>query len=50
MIDASIVAKLVKEVEELLHHVSNENFQAAADTAKILQQADLGKSPGFCTI
>ncbi|XP_048758287.1 basic immunoglobulin-like variable motif-containing protein isoform X3 [Ostrea edulis] len=42
MIDASIVAKLVKEVEELLHHVSNENFQAAADTAKILQQADLG--------
>ncbi|XP_062591646.1 basic immunoglobulin-like variable motif-containing protein isoform X1 [Saccostrea cucullata] len=42
MIDASIVAKLVKEVEELLHHVTTENFQAATDTARVLQQADLG--------
>lgn len=43
MIDASIVARLVKEVEELLNHVTNENFEAAVDTARVLQQANLGK-------
>lgn len=42
MIDASIVARLVKEVEELLNHVTNENFEAAVDTARVLQQANLG--------
>lgn len=43
MIDASIVARLVKEVEELLNHVTNENFEAAVDTARVLQQSNLGK-------
>lgn len=42
MIDASIVARLVKEVEELLNHVTNENFEAAVDTARVLQQSNLG--------
>ncbi|KAK3095376.1 hypothetical protein FSP39_013957 [Pinctada imbricata] len=42
MIDATIVSRLIQEVEELLNHVTNENYQAAVDTAKILQQANLG--------
>ena len=45
VVDAAIVARLVREVEELLHHVTNENFEAAADTAKVLQQSNLGKTP-----
>nr|XP_022338823.1 basic immunoglobulin-like variable motif-containing protein isoform X4 [Crassostrea virginica]XP_022338824.1 basic immunoglobulin-like variable motif-containing protein isoform X4 [Crassostrea virginica]XP_022338825.1 basic immunoglobulin-like variable motif-containing protein isoform X4 [Crassostrea virginica] len=42
VVDAAIVARLVREVEELLHHVTNENFEAAAYTAKVLQQSNLG--------
>jgi hypothetical protein len=43
LIDVSIVSKLVSEVEELLNHVTKQDYQAAYDAAKILQQVNIGK-------
>ncbi|XP_052107069.1 basic immunoglobulin-like variable motif-containing protein isoform X1 [Mytilus californianus] len=44
LIDVSIVSKLVTEVEELLNHVTRQDYQAAYDAAKILQQVNIGSA------
>lgn len=44
LIDVSIVSKLVSEVEELLNHVTKQDYQAAYDAAKILQQVNIGSA------
>ncbi|XP_063430802.1 basic immunoglobulin-like variable motif-containing protein isoform X1 [Mytilus trossulus] len=44
LIDVSIVSKLVTEVEELLNHVTRQDYQAAFDAAKILQQVNIGSA------
>ena len=43
MIDVSIVSKLVSEVEELLNHVTRQDYQAAYDAARLLQQVNIGE-------
>lgn len=44
LIDVSIVSKLVAEVEELLNHVTKQDYQAAYDAAKILQEVNIGSA------
>ncbi|OWF54608.1 uncharacterized protein LOC110443012 [Mizuhopecten yessoensis] len=41
-IDPTIVSRLIREVEELLTHVTNENFEAAQNAALILKETNLG--------
>ncbi|XP_060083156.1 uncharacterized protein LOC132562431 [Ylistrum balloti] len=41
-IDPTIVARLIREVEELLTHVTNEDYKAAQSAALILKETDIG--------
>ncbi|XP_033759619.1 uncharacterized protein LOC117341867 [Pecten maximus] len=41
-IDPAIVSRLIREVEELLTHVTNEDFKAAQNAALILKETDIG--------
>ncbi|XP_069103427.1 uncharacterized protein [Argopecten irradians] len=41
-IDPAIVSRLIREVEELLTHVTNEDYKAAQNAALLLKEADIG--------